>query len=142
MYALGMPKAANHAAATSAAPAAGTKGRCLMARMVIPAPAAALLRLMGKGWSFTPYPATGKQRELQLRYNGRTIVYVVPTTAPGCVIARYPQTGFKSTGAVKPSRTLAAAIKRHQSKLAAASAARSPKGKARLPVTPKGGKKK
>lgn len=100
-----------------------------MPRMHVSKSAASLLALMGKGWSFTPYPANGPQKELQLRHDGRTIVYVVDAKSDGDIIARYPQTGFKSTGAVKPSRKLATQIRKHSVTLAKARATKKARGK-------------
>lgn len=67
-------------------------------RTTVTPQAAALLRLMGKGWHYTPYPATGAQRELQLRNPaGATVAYVVQGKGATTLTTRYRQHGYKGT---------------------------------------------
>ena len=69
-----------------------------MPRMHVSKQAAALLRLMGKGWHFTPYPANGPQRELQLRNpQGATVAYVVQAKGSTTLTTRYRQHGYRGT---------------------------------------------
>ena len=112
-----------------------------MPRMHVSKQAAALLRLMGKGWHFTPYPANGPQRELQLRNpQGTTVAYVVQPKGSTTLTTRYRQHGYRGTTGT-PAQC-AKGVKAHAAAYArqrAAVAARKP-GTAKPRTTRGGGK--
>jgi hypothetical protein len=101
-----MPRTTRKRTATAAAPAAAPK-RARAARPAAsvaatgvgtaakPSPqAAALLRLLGKGYTYRNYPTTGPVRELRLHNGGPGIAYVVQAKGATVVTVRYPQHGF------------------------------------------------
>jgi len=114
-----------------------------MPRMHVSKQAAALLRLMGKGWHFTPYPANGPQRELQLRNpQGTTVAYVVQAKGSTTLTTRYRQHGYRGTTG-SPAQC-AKGVKAHAAAYAkqrAAVAARSAKPGAAKPRRTRGAAK-